>query len=73
MLTITLYIDAFVYGLGDFCFDSKNDRPIATISQSRAFRAMVEGKTLPQNRKMSNNSDDSSINVHEMETIHLAF
>lgn len=71
--TITLYTDACLYGLGGFCFDGRGDWPTATISQSRAFRAVVEGKTLPQNRKMTKNSDDPSINVHEVEAILLAF
>ncbi len=67
--TITLYIDAYLYGLGGFCFDGSNDWPTATIFQSRTFWMVVEGKTLSQNRKMTKNSDDPSINVHEVEAI----
>lgn len=72
-LTVCLYTDACLYGLGGFCFNGKSDWPAVTISQSSAFQAVVNGKTLSPNRKMAKNPDDPSINVHEVEAIFLAF
>lgn len=41
--------------------------------QANAFRALVQGKSLPANQKMTKNPDDPSINVHEVEAFLLAF
>lgn len=71
--TITLYTDVYLYSLGGFCYDGRGDWPTATISQSRAFQVEVEDKMLPQNRKMTKNSDDPSINIHKVEVRLLAF
>ncbi len=43
------------------------------VNQSDAFCAIVQGKSLPANRKMKENPDDASINVHEVEAILLVF
>ncbi len=69
----TLYTDACLYGLGGFYFDGTQPWEQAYISQLQTCCAIVQGKTLPANRKMKKNPDDPSINVHEVEAILLAF
>ncbi len=71
--TTSVYTDACLYGLGGFFFDGRSDLQTASVIQTRAFRAVVSGKMLPPKRRMAKNPDDSRINVHEMETIRLAF
>ncbi len=71
--TISIYTDASLYGLGGFFFEGKRDWPTAAIDQVNAFRAIVNRKTLPTNRRMAKNPNDPSINVHEVEVILLAF
>ncbi len=71
--TTSVYTDACFYGLGGFFFDGKSDWQTASVIQTRAFRRVVSGKTLPLNRRMAKNLDDPSINVHELEAILLAF
>ena len=45
-------------GLGGFFYDGKGSWQGATISQTRAFRAIVDEKTLPHNSKMKKDADD---------------
>lgn len=71
--TTSLYTDACLYGLGGFYFEGREDWKHVSISQARAFRAIVNGKPLSPNRKMRKDPDDPSINVHEVEAILLAF
>lgn len=71
--TISLYTDACLYGLGGFFFEGKSDWPVAKIHQANAFRAIMDGKSLPSNKKMAKNPDNPSINVHKVEAILLAF
>ncbi len=71
--TISLYTDAYLYGLGGFFFEGRGDWPTAAIDQANTFRAIVNEKTLSPNRRMAKNPDDLSINVHEVEAILLAF
>ena len=71
--TQSLYTDACLYGLGGFYFKGLQSWEQADIIQKNAFRAVVQGKVLPENRKMRKNPDDPSINVHEVEAILLAF
>lgn len=71
--TQTLYNDACLYGLGGFYFKGRQTWEQVKVTQSDAFCAVVQGKTLPANRKMKKNPDDPSINVHEIEAILLAF
>lgn len=71
--TQTLYTDACLYGLGGFYFKGRQTWEQVKVTQSDAFCAVVQGKTLPANRKMKKNPDDPSINVHGVEAILLAF
>ena len=71
--TQTLYTDASLYGLGGFYFGSRQACEQVKVTQSHAFYALMQGKTLPANRKIKKNSNDPSINVHEVEAILLAF
>ncbi len=72
-MTQTLYTDACFYGLGEFYFEGRQVWEQVKVNQSDAFCAIVQRKSLPANRKMKKNSDDLSINVHEVEAILLAF
>ncbi len=72
-VTQTLYNDACLYGLGGFYFESQQAWEQVKVNQSDGFCGIVKGKSLPANRKMKGNPDDPSINVHEVETILLAF
>ncbi len=71
--TTSVYTDACLYVLGGFFFDGKGDWQTASVIQTRAFQAVISGKTLPPKRRMAKNPDDPSINVHEVEAIFLAF
>ena len=71
--TTSVYTDACLYGLGSFFFDGKGDWQTASVIQTRAFRTVVSGKTLPPKRGMAKNPDNLSINVHEVEVMLLAF
>lgn len=71
--TIRLYNNTCLYDLGGFFFEGKRDWPAAAIHQVNAFRAVVDGKILPPNRRMKKNPNDLSINVYEVEAILLAF
>ena len=72
-VTQTLYTDACLYGLGGFYFEGRQAWEQVKVNQSDAFCAIVQGKSLPANRKIKKNPDDPSINVHEVEAILLAF
>lgn len=72
-VTQTLYPDACLYGLGGFYFEGYQACEEVKVNQLDAFCAIVQGKSLPANRKMMKNPDDPSINVHEAEAILLAF
>lgn len=69
----SLYTDACLYGLGGFYFKGSEPWTKAKIFQENAFQAIVQGKSLPVNRKMKKNPNDLSINVHEVKTILFAF
>ncbi len=72
-VTETLYTDACLYGLGGFDFEGRQAWEQVKVNQSDAFCAIVQGKLLPANRKMKQNPDKPSINVHKVEAILLAF
>ncbi len=72
-MTQTLYTDVCPYGLCGFYFEGRQAWEQVKVNQSDAFCAIVQGKSLQANRKMKKNRDDSNINVHEVETILLAF
>ncbi len=72
-VTQTLYTDPCLYPLGGFCFEGRQAWEQMKVNQSDAFCAIVQGKSLPANRKMKKNPDDPSINVNKMEAILLAF
>ncbi len=72
-VTQTLYSDACLYGLGGFFFEGRQAWEQVKVNQSDAFCVIVQGKSLPANRKIKKNPDDPSINVHEVEAILLAF
>ncbi len=72
-MTQTLYTDACLYGLGGFHFEAQQAWEQVKVNQSDAFCAIVQGKSLPANRKIKKNPDDPSINVQEVEAILLAF
>lgn len=69
----SLYTNACLYGLGGFYFRGSKSWEQADVNQVNAFRAVVQGKVLPANRRMKKNPDDPSINVNEVEAILLAF
>ena len=71
--TISLYIDACFYGLGDFIFKGKRDWPKAAIHQPNIFCAVVDRKIIPPNRKMAKDPSNPSINVYKVEVILLVF
>lgn len=50
-------------GLGGFFYDGKGSWQGATISQTRAFRAIVDGKTLPHNREMKKDADADDLRL----------
>ncbi len=72
-VTQTLYTDACLYGLGGFYFEGRQAWEQVKVNQSDVFCDIVKRKSLPANRKTKKNSDDPSINVHEVEAILLAF
>ncbi len=72
-VTQNLYTDACLYGLVGFYFEGRQAWENVKVNQSDAFCAIVQGKSLPANRKMKKNPDDPSINIHEVEAILLAF
>ncbi len=71
--TQTLYTDTCLYGLGGFHFAGRQAWGQVKVTQSDAFCELVQGKALLANRKIKKNSDDPSINVHEVEAILLIF
>ncbi len=72
-VTQTLYTDACLYDLGGFYFEGQQAWEQVKVNQSDAFYAIVQGKSLEANRKMKKKPDDTSINIHEVEAILLAF
>ncbi len=72
-VTPTLYTDECLYGLGGFYFEGRQAWEQVKINRSDAFCAIMKGKSLAANSKMKKNPDDSSINVHEVEAILIAF
>ncbi len=72
-MTLTLYTNACLYGLGRFYFEGRQAWEQVKVNQSDTFCAIVQEKSLSANRKMKKNPDDPSINVHEVEAILLAF
>lgn len=71
--TSQAYTDACLYGLGGFYFLGTGTWNSNKIDQDKAFRAVVEGKQLPSNRKLLKDPNDPSINFHEVEAILLLF
>ena len=69
----TFYTDECVYGLGGFHFEGRQAWEQVKVNQSGAFCAILQGKSLPPNRKMKKNPNDPSINVHEVEALLLVF
>ncbi len=72
-VTQILYTDACLYGLGGFHFEGRQAWEQVKINKSDAFCAILQGKSLPANRKIKANPDNLNINVHEVEAILLAF
>ncbi len=71
--TISLYIDTCFYSLGSFFFKDKRDWPIAVINQVNAFQAIINGKTLQPNKRMTKNSVNPNINIYKVEDFLLTF
>ncbi len=63
----------YLYSLGSFYFKGTESWEIIKVLQANAFFAVLQGKSLPANKKRRKNPDDPSINVHEVEAILLGF
>lgn len=72
---MNLYTDVYLFCLDGFFFESKDNWSDSevTIYQDNAVYAIVKEKTLPQNKKIAKDLSDSSINIHKIEIIFLAF
>lgn len=71
--TTSLYTKACFYELGALYFKGKKDWKYVSIGQARAFRAIVNKKTLLLDRKMRKNPNDPGINIYKVEAILFAF
>lgn len=74
-ITLQAYTDAYLYGLGGFYYSGVGSWNCNIIDQANTFGALIERKQLPLplSRKLSQDPNDPSINVYEVEAILLLF